>query len=256
MKTPARFAITLLIAASFAPAVAPTGAHAQRRTIGNSPIKPILTEIPVKADLIPLDALQPALPCCAPAMTGSLAPQWAQAQAPGGNITTGYGLNFKPSIGFQNQLNAFVTYQKFLNPNFGNLIMNVRVFDGGTGATAVAAGAPIAQGQVMMWTGTGAPGSMYQPTAPLPGGPLQPNRWYVFETDYLLWTPGSNVMQTDWGSTAPLDCPGKAFAYQVEYKVQKVGQGAGMPMGRAVDYDAPLPKFSAPTQMRLPARTN
>lgn len=252
MRIPCRIAMSVLIGLTLAPTALP----AQRRSMGNFPVKPILTENPVKANPLLLDALQPIETCCAPAMVGSLAPQWAQAQTPGGNITSGYGLNFQPSATFKNQLNAFVTYQKFLNPSFGQLIMNVRVFDGGTGATAIATGAPIAQGQVMMWIGTGAPGSMYQPTAPLPGGPLQPNRWYVFETDYLLYTPGSNIMQTDWGSTAPLDCPGKAFAYQVEYKVQKVGQGAGMPIGKAVDYDAPLPKFNAPPQMRLRAPTN
>jgi hypothetical protein len=241
----------------------PSGANAQRKPMDKLPvlkdlgIKPVLTEHQVDPNLLN-NLLAASQTCCAPAMSGTLAPQWAQAQSPGGNITSGYGLNFQPTTAFSNQLKAFVNYQKVLDPTFDALVMNVRVFDGGTGPTAVVTGGPIAQGQVMEWfENNPTPQALIQPVAPVINGPLQPNRWYVFETDFLVYTrPEYSVMQTNFGTTRPLDCDGQAFAYQVEYQVQKLGAGAPMPIGKAVPYDAPLPKLGPVAPIRKPSPKN
>jgi hypothetical protein len=124
--------------------------------------------------------------CCPPSATFNMASLF-EAKAP--NLSGDYYINFLGLGGLDAQMTAYVAYLKALDPAFKGLVMTARIFDGGTGPTAIASGPQLEPDSSIYWNAGTTNGALWPNSTFFSPATTRPvNNWVVIEL--IVWTQG------------------------------------------------------------------
>jgi hypothetical protein len=176
--------------------------------------------------------------CCPPSATFDMAKLF-EAKQP--NLSGDYYINFLGLGGLDAQMVAYVNYLKALDPAFKGLAMSVRIFDGGTGPSAMASGPQLEPDSAIYWNAGTSSGALWPNSSFFSPTTTRPiNNWVVIEM--IVWTQGP-------GRGYSQNCERRYLKYRPNMVNGRIAAGAGSGFSA---YTGPAPAASAqrPTQRR------
>jgi hypothetical protein len=169
--------------------------------------------------------------CCPPSATFNMASLF-EAKAP--NLSGDYYINFLGIGGLDAQMTAYVAYLKALDPAFKGLVMTARIFDGGTGPTAIASGPQLEPDSSIYWNAGATSGALWPNSSFFSPTTTRPvNNWVVIEM--IVWTQGP-------GRGYSQNCERRYLKYRPNMVNGRVAGGAGTGFS---SYSGPAPTSAA-----------